>query len=177
MPITFATVGTMAAPGFYVRRGAGLRKVKLPNTCAVVERPNGLLLIDTGWSRAQCAAPVRNPGRFRKWALSLNVRPGDELASQLRTMGYVASDVRDIVVTHLHVDHVGGIDDFPLARVHLSRAEWAQRARRGIRGYDPRTGKELWRLGGSSKITAPTPIFSDGVFVIASGRAPERPKS
>src|SRR6185503_10172296 len=25
-----------------------------------------------------------------------------------------------------------------------------------IRGYDPRTGKELWRLGGSSKITAPT---------------------
>ena len=28
-----------------------------------------------------------------------------------------------------------------------------------IRGYDPRTGKELWRLGGSSKITAPTPIF------------------
>jgi hypothetical protein len=44
-----------------------------------------------------------------------------------------------------------------------------------IRGYDPRTGQELWRLGGSSKITAPTPIFSDGVFIVASGRAPERP--
>jgi outer membrane protein assembly factor BamB len=44
-----------------------------------------------------------------------------------------------------------------------------------IRGYDPRGGKELWRLGGSSKITAPTPIFAEGVFVVASGRAPERP--
>ena len=44
-----------------------------------------------------------------------------------------------------------------------------------IRGYDPRTGKELWRLGGSSKITAPTPVFADGLFVVASGRAPERP--
>jgi outer membrane protein assembly factor BamB len=44
-----------------------------------------------------------------------------------------------------------------------------------VRGYDPETGQELWRLGGSSKITAPTPIFADGVFVIASGRAPERP--
>ena len=44
-----------------------------------------------------------------------------------------------------------------------------------IRGYDPRTGKELWRLGGSSKITAPTPIAADGLFVVASGRAPERP--
>jgi outer membrane protein assembly factor BamB len=44
-----------------------------------------------------------------------------------------------------------------------------------IRGYDPRTGKELWRLGGSSKITAPTPIFADGLFVVVSGRGPERP--
>ncbi|HEY8459320.1 MAG TPA: PQQ-binding-like beta-propeller repeat protein [Blastocatellia bacterium] len=44
-----------------------------------------------------------------------------------------------------------------------------------IRGYDPRTGKELWKLGRSSKITAPTPLFADDKFVIASGRAPERP--
>jgi len=44
-----------------------------------------------------------------------------------------------------------------------------------IRGYDPRTGKELWRLGRSSKITAPTPVFADGLFVVASGRGPERP--
>jgi len=44
-----------------------------------------------------------------------------------------------------------------------------------VRGYDPRTGRELWKLGGSSKITAPTPIFSNGLHIIASGRAPERP--
>ena len=44
-----------------------------------------------------------------------------------------------------------------------------------IRGYDPQTGKELWRLGRSSKITAPTPIFADDLFVVASGRGPERP--
>jgi outer membrane protein assembly factor BamB len=44
-----------------------------------------------------------------------------------------------------------------------------------IRGYDPRTGKEVWRLGGSSKITAPTPVLSDDMFVVVSGRGPERP--
>ena len=44
-----------------------------------------------------------------------------------------------------------------------------------IRGYDPRIGKELWRLGGSSKITAPTPVFSDDMFAVVSGRGPERP--
>jgi outer membrane protein assembly factor BamB len=44
-----------------------------------------------------------------------------------------------------------------------------------VRGYDPKTGQELWKLGGSSKITAPTPVFADGLHIIASGRAPERP--
>jgi outer membrane protein assembly factor BamB len=44
-----------------------------------------------------------------------------------------------------------------------------------IRGYDPKTGKELWHLGGSSKITAPTPVFTEELIVIASGRRPEQP--
>jgi outer membrane protein assembly factor BamB len=44
-----------------------------------------------------------------------------------------------------------------------------------VRAYEPRTGRELWRLGGSSKITAPTPIFANGLHIVASGRAPERP--
>ena len=44
-----------------------------------------------------------------------------------------------------------------------------------VRGYDPSTGKELWRLGGSSKITAPTPVSADGLIVVASGRRPEAP--
>ena len=43
------------------------------------------------------------------------------------------------------------------------RAELVTNASNFIRGYDPRTGQELWRLGGSSKITAPTPIFADGL--------------
>jgi outer membrane protein assembly factor BamB len=44
-----------------------------------------------------------------------------------------------------------------------------------IRGYDPRSGRELWSLRGSSKITAPTPIFAGGLHIVTSGRAPERP--
>jgi outer membrane protein assembly factor BamB len=44
-----------------------------------------------------------------------------------------------------------------------------------IRAYDPATGRLLWELGGSSKITAPTPILARDLIVVASGRAPERP--
>lgn len=55
------------------------------------------------------------------------------------------------------------------------RVELITNASNFIRGYDPETGKELWRLGGSSKITAPTPVFSEDLIVVASGRRPEAP--
>lgn len=54
-------------------------------------------------------------------------------------------------------------------------AELVTNASNFVRGYDPETGVERWRLGGSSKITAPTPVFADGLVVVASGRGPERP--
>ncbi len=54
-------------------------------------------------------------------------------------------------------------------------AELITNAANYIRAYDPATGRELWRLGGSSKITAPTPVFTDEFIVVASGRRPEQP--
>ena len=56
-----------------------------------------------------------------------------------------------------------------------ARAELVTNASNFIRGYDPASGKELWRLGGSSKITAPTPVASDDLIIVASGRRPEAP--
>src|SRR5207253_2623489 len=56
-----------------------------------------------------------------------------------------------------------------------TRAELITNGSNFVRGYDPATGKELWRLGGSSKITAPTPVFAEGLIIVASGRQPERP--
>jgi outer membrane protein assembly factor BamB len=54
-------------------------------------------------------------------------------------------------------------------------AEIVTNAPRFIRSYDARTGRELWRVRPSSNITAPTPVAAEGLVVVASGRAPERP--
>ena len=54
-------------------------------------------------------------------------------------------------------------------------AELVTNAPNFIRGYDPRTGRELWRLGRSSKITAPTPVFDGNLIVVMSGRRPNAP--
>jgi glyoxylase-like metal-dependent hydrolase (beta-lactamase superfamily II) len=43
----------------------------------------------------------------------------------LALLGVDTAQVRDVVITHLHYDHVGTFDDFPNARFHLQDAEMA----------------------------------------------------
>ena len=38
-----------------------------------------------------------------------------------------------------------------------------------VRGYDPRTGKELWRFKDESEVKTPTPFASDGLVIFAGG--------
>jgi outer membrane protein assembly factor BamB len=49
------------------------------------------------------------------------------------------------------------------------RDELVTHGTRFIRGYDPATGKELWRLGPNSEITTPTPIVAHGMVYVTNG--------
>jgi len=42
---------------------------------------------------------------------------------QVERLGFRAEDVTDVVLTHLDLDHAGGLRDFPHARVHVLRSE------------------------------------------------------
>ncbi|HEX6622213.1 MAG TPA: PQQ-binding-like beta-propeller repeat protein [Pyrinomonadaceae bacterium] len=46
---------------------------------------------------------------------------------------------------------------------------------KAVRGYDPLTGKELWRLGPMSEITTPTPFVAHDLIYVTSGYAPIQP--
>lgn len=43
---------------------------------------------------------------------------------QILKLGFRAEDVRHIVLTHLHLDHAGGLRDFPHAKVHVYGPEY-----------------------------------------------------
>lgn len=56
-----------------------------------------------------------------------------------------------------------------------TRAELITSGPKAIRGYDPLTGKELWRLGPMSEITTPTPFVARELIFVTSGYAPIQP--
>jgi outer membrane protein assembly factor BamB len=49
------------------------------------------------------------------------------------------------------------------------RAELVTHATKFIRGYDPMTGKELWRLGPNSEVTTPTPFLAHDMIFVTNG--------
>jgi hypothetical protein len=50
-----------------------------------------------------------------------------------------------------------------------AHAELVTQATTFTRGYDPTTGKELWKLSGNSEITIPTPIAGPGFAIVTNG--------
>ncbi|GEP39899.1 MBL fold metallo-hydrolase [Nocardioides psychrotolerans] len=88
----------------------------------LVERDEGLLLVDTGFGSADLARPKRLGQPFRAVVRPL-LDPAETAAARITALGLDPVDVTDVVLTHLDLDHVGGIGDFPQARVHVHATE------------------------------------------------------
>jgi glyoxylase-like metal-dependent hydrolase (beta-lactamase superfamily II) len=98
--------------------------------CLLVETEAGLVLVDTGFGSEDGA---RLPLGFRLVARP-RLSPERTALGQVRALGFDPADVRHLVLTHLDLDHAGGLSDFPRAEVHVQRAEHAAAlARRGVR--------------------------------------------
>lgn len=96
--------------------------------CLLVEGNQGLALIDTGFGTADIAGKRMGRAFIKVYRPALD--PAETALAQVRSFGYDAADVTDIVLTHLDVDHAGGLGDFPGAQVHVSVDELDAAARR-----------------------------------------------
>lgn len=77
----------------------------------VIRNNKRTVIVDTGMDRAEAE------GRGRQFLQM----PAEALAQ----IGIDAQTVENVIVTHMHFDHVGTLADFPVARFHLQEAEMA----------------------------------------------------
>jgi glyoxylase-like metal-dependent hydrolase (beta-lactamase superfamily II) len=89
----------------------------------VIETGDGLALVDTGLGVRDMFAPARVGAMFGLLTRPIN-DPEESALLQLRRLGFQQKDVRHIIATHLDLDHVGALPDFPDARVHVHEQEF-----------------------------------------------------
>ena len=96
--------------------------VKNGVTCFLVETNQGPVLVDTGFGTRDYISPNRSMKFFL--TMMRSKRDVNETALyQVQRLGFNPEDVRHILQTHLHLDHAGGLSDFPHAQVHVLKAE------------------------------------------------------
>jgi N-acyl homoserine lactone hydrolase len=95
----------------------------------VIEHPEGNIVIDTGET-----ANVMNPNYFKpagklvakysKKNFKFNVKKENEIGFQLKKLGIKNDSIKNVVLTHLHIDHTDGIKDFKNVEIIVNEQEY-----------------------------------------------------
>ena len=167
----------------------------LPTYAFAIEHRDGVILVDTGANAGLKALPRWHP--YFRFAVRFEIEREQEAGPQLRAFGISARDVKTVVLTHLHMDHDGGLKDFGSQRNPCQpwRAQGRLRRRRPDqrllpqhwpRGFDPQADRPcrrtLWAVpplraahGGRAVVAIPTPGHTpDHLSIVIEDRAARR---
>ena len=148
------------------------RDIMIPINMWIIDHPKGLVLFDTGnnvaisdgncsshWNTGFC--DLLQPSQTR----------ADVMDQQLEKLGYSVGDVKIVITSHSHLDHIGNIEMFPdaihvIQKIELYQAWWPEKFQRGgahvVADYDDARDFNYFELNGDYD------LFGDGSMVVIS---------
>ena len=100
----------------------GDEDIVIPVPWYLVSHPKGYVVIDGGLPAICARDPESHWGAVSK-ELTPIFSEGEDCVSQLDRLGIAQRDVRYVLLSHLHIDHVGAIGNFPNATHIVQRRE------------------------------------------------------
>jgi N-acyl homoserine lactone hydrolase len=137
LPLSDRSANPLAFTGI----GRKKHQIEVPVTAYLIEHPKGLILVDTGWDTA-----IRRDARSYEGFVNYHASPGrlpegKSVPEHLARLGYQTSDIDYCILTHMDIDHAGGIGLVRDAgNIMASRAELDAAAK-----SHPRYLKRLWQ--------------------------------
>lgn len=95
----------------------------------VIELPEGIFIVDTGENSMVVEKDYfKSSGRFANWLnttqFKFMVTQEEELDQQLNRIGIRPDDIKSVILTHLHLDHIDGLKFFTKTPVLVNKTEW-----------------------------------------------------
>jgi glyoxylase-like metal-dependent hydrolase (beta-lactamase superfamily II) len=100
-----------------VVQGGAHRTIKFPSLVGVIIHPReGVILFDVGYSQGFLDKTKQWPYVLYGMMTPVFYDERQSAANQLRARGIKPEDVKTVLLSHFHADHIGGARDFPNAR-------------------------------------------------------------
>lgn len=105
--------------------GSWKRRVRFHAIAFLLIHPDaGPVLVDSGYSTRFFSETRHFPNRIYGAITPVTLTDTEGIAGQIRRLGISPEDVRHLLVTHFHADHIGGLRDFPNAEIYCSQRAW-----------------------------------------------------
>ncbi len=106
-----------------------------PARVVLIRHPEfGWILFDTGYSPRFAEATAKFPTSLYRKMLPVCCRPEQTVVARLALQGIAPEDIRYIILSHFHADHIAATRDFPYARFICLESAW--RAVRNLHGWN-----------------------------------------
>jgi len=96
----------------------------IPIYCWLIETNDQLILVDAGETADIYKDGYLPKGGLYHKAVQTRIKEEEELPHQLQKIGFDAKEVRTVIFTHMHGDHIGGLKYLEGADIYVSKKEY-----------------------------------------------------
>lgn len=125
--LTWLDTGYCRQLELFSRQGGKLKMIRFHALAGLIEHPeHGLWLFDTGYSPRFFEATSAFPYLLYSKITPVVTQAEQSVRAQLARHGIAADAVQGILLSHFHADHIGGLRDFPRARLYCFESAYLQ---------------------------------------------------
>ena len=86
----------------------------------------GYVLFDTGYARHFFTATKSFPDKLYRWATPVFLKKQQSAKSILINLGIESKEIKYVIISHFHADHIAGIQDFGEAKFLCSKSAYLE---------------------------------------------------
>ncbi len=118
LQINLLNTGSCSHYECIVKGTLSIKKMIFPSLVVLIQHPTiGIILFDAGYAQRLHESTSSFPFSLYAKLLPFQIKPRQSTKDQLALKGIKPDDVKYIILSHFHPDHIAGLKDFPNAKI------------------------------------------------------------